>query len=74
MIQLPIAAMVGLGNLAGHAISTSLTFIIKSFLTEKVILKIVIGMLEKLVKSTNNSIDDQFVKPIRDAYDLKYKK
>ncbi len=48
--------------------------LISSLLTEKFVKEIIIYLLEKLAKKSDNKIDDEIVAKIKEAMDIKDKK
>jgi len=42
--------------------------LLTSFLTEKVLMNLVFKLLERVVKSTDNDVDDQLLKDVRAAF------
>ena len=48
--------------------------LISALLTEKFVKEIIIYLLEKLVKKSDNKIDDEIVAKIKEAMDIKDKK
>lgn len=45
-----------------------------SFLTEKVLMNLVFKLLERFVKHTTNTVDDQLLKDVRAAFEEEEKK
>ena len=48
--------------------------LISSLLTEKFVKEIIIYLLEKLAKKSDNKVDDEIVAKIKEAMDIKDKK
>ena len=48
--------------------------LISALLTEKFVKEIIIYLLEKLAKKSDNKVDDEIVAKIKDAMDIKDKK
>ena len=56
-----------MGNIVAGIIGHSLKLLVMSFISERVMLTVAYGLLDKLAKSTSNKIDDKVVDLVKDA-------
>ncbi|MCK5606809.1 hypothetical protein KAR91_33210 [Candidatus Pacearchaeota archaeon] len=70
---MPIVLLKSIIAAGGSFVSIAISGLVKLLVSEKVVMRITMSLGKKLVKSTKNTLDDDFLRPIEEAYEQKNK-
>lgn len=68
---MPIVLLRSILAAGGSFVSIAVSGLIKLIVSEKVVMRITMSLGKKLVQSTKNTLDDDFLRTIEEAYDQK---